>query len=58
MLRFFRDVIDDAKKLHFPSRKETYITTITIFVTVLLASLMISFADFVISKVIGIIFGL
>jgi preprotein translocase SecE subunit len=58
MLRFFRDVIDEVRKFNFPSKKETYITTITIFVTVILASLLISLADFVVSKIIAIIFGL
>jgi len=58
MLAFFRDVVEEVKKLNFPSKKETYITTITILVTITLVALVILFADFVISKVIGLIFGL
>jgi len=58
MLAFFRDVIEEVKKLNLPSKKETYITTITILVTIIAVSLVILFADFVISKVIGLIFGL
>lgn len=58
MLSFFRDVIDELKKLHFPSKKETYITTITILVTIAIVAFSILFADFVISKIIGLIFGL
>jgi preprotein translocase subunit SecE len=58
MLNFFRGVIEELKKLHFPSKKETYITTVTILVTIAVVSLAILFADFLISKIIGIIFGL
>lgn len=58
MISFFKEVGEEAKKLHIPSKKETYITTVTIIVTILLTSLAIIFADFVISKIIGIIFGL
>jgi preprotein translocase subunit SecE len=58
MLNFFRGVIEELKKLHFPSKKETYVTTVTILVTIAVVSLAILFADFLISKIIGIIFGL
>jgi len=58
MITFFRDVIEEVKKLHTPSKKETYITTITILVTITVVSLAILLSDFLISKVIGIIFGL
>ena len=57
-LSFFKDVIDELKKLQVPSKKETYITTVTILVTITVVSVMILFADFIISKIIGIIFGL
>jgi preprotein translocase SecE subunit len=58
MTTFVKDVIEELKKLHFPSKKETYITTVTILVTVIVVSLAILLSDFVISKIIGIIFGL
>ncbi|MES2961077.1 MAG: preprotein translocase subunit SecE [Pseudomonadota bacterium] len=58
MLNFFRSVIEELKKLHLPSKKETYVTTVTILVTITVVSLAILFADFLISKIIGIIFGL
>jgi preprotein translocase SecE subunit len=57
-INFFRDAVEEVKKLQIPSKKETYITTVTILVTITITSLAILFADFVISKVIGIIFGL
>jgi preprotein translocase SecE subunit len=58
MIAFFRDSVEEVKKLHVPSKKETYVTTITILVTIVVASLAILFADFLISKIIGLIFGL
>lgn len=57
-LSFFRGVIEEAKKLQFPSKKETYVTTATIIVTITVAALTFLFADFVISKIIKLIFGL
>ncbi len=57
-LNFTKDVIEELKKLHLPSAKETYITTATILVTIVVVSLFILSADFVIAKIIGLIFGL
>ncbi len=58
MIAFFKDVLEEVKKLSVPSKKETYITTLTILVAIVLVSLAMLFADFLISKIIGIIFGL
>lgn len=58
MIAFFKDVVGELKKLYVPSKKETYITTITVLITITIASLVILFADFIISKIIGLIFGL
>ena len=58
MLAFFRDVIEELKKLQIPSKKETYVTTITILVTIVVFSLAILFADFINAKITAIIFGL
>jgi preprotein translocase subunit SecE len=55
---FFRSVIEEAKKLQFPSKKETYVTTITIIVMITVVALTILFADFLIAKIIKLIFGL
>lgn len=57
-LTFFKDVIDELKKLHTPSKKENNMTTIIILLVVLVSSLVIMFADFLISKIIKILFGL
>jgi|LauGreSuBDMM15SN_2_FD.fasta_scaffold1079682_1 preprotein translocase SecE subunit len=58
MLGFFKDSIEELKKLHVPSKKEVYVTTATIFATIVVVSLLILFADFIIAKIIGLIFGL
>ena len=58
MLLFFKDVIAELKKLYTPSKKEVYITTITILVAVAVSAWVIMFADFLISKIIKILFGL
>ncbi|MFT5703348.1 MAG: preprotein translocase SecE subunit [Rickettsiales bacterium] len=58
MLLFFKDVIAELKKLQTPSKKEMYITTITILVAITISALLIMTADFLISKIIKILFGL
>ncbi|MBL6664352.1 MAG: preprotein translocase subunit SecE [Rickettsiales bacterium] len=58
MLKFFQGALEESKKLQFPTKKEVYITTATIVVTIIVVSLTITFADFIISKFIGLIFGL
>ncbi len=58
LLNYFKETADELKKLHTPSKKETYVTTVTIIVTIIIFSLVVLLADFVISKIIGLIFGL
>lgn len=58
MLKFFNEVIEESKKLEFPKKNEVYITTLTIIVAVIVSSLFILAADFVISKIVALIFGL
>jgi preprotein translocase subunit SecE len=58
LINFLKDVIEESKKLTFPTWKETYVTTITIFITIIIFALTIVLADFVISKIIRLIFGL
>jgi len=58
MIAFFKDVIEELKKLQIPSKKETYITVVTILIATLVSALVIMMADFVISKLIKILFGL
>ncbi len=58
LLNYFKDTADELKKLHTPSKKEVYVTTLTIIATIVVFSLVVLLADFVISKIIGLIFGL
>ncbi|NBX52460.1 MAG: preprotein translocase subunit SecE [Proteobacteria bacterium] len=58
MINFFKDVVEESKKLNFPQWKETYITSVTILITIIIFSLTILLADFLISKIIRLIFGL
>ncbi len=58
MLGFFKNSIEELKKLQIPSKKEVYVTTVIIAITIFLTSIVILFADFVIAKIIAVIFGL
>jgi preprotein translocase SecE subunit len=58
MILFLKSSIEELKKLQFPSKKETYVTTITILVTIIIFSLAILLADFLISEVIELILDL
>lgn len=58
VVSFVRDVIEEAKKLEFPKKKETYVVTIMILVVTILSSLAIVFADLFISTIIKFLFGI
>jgi preprotein translocase SecE subunit len=58
MISYFKETIAEFKKLALPSKKEVYITTGAIFVVVTIFAVMITFSDFVISKIMGLIFGI
>ncbi len=58
MISFLKDTVDELKKLHIPSKKETYVTTVTILITIAIVSLVVFLSDFIISELIGFILGL
>ena len=58
MLGFLRSVFDEMKRLQTPTKKETYVTVITILISITIAAIVITFADFIISKIVKILFGL
>lgn len=58
MINYLKDTVSELKKLSFPEKKEVYITTITITIVITIFALVIMFSDFVIAKIIGLIFGL
>jgi preprotein translocase SecE subunit len=58
MVNFFRSVFDELRKLQTPTKKETYITVVTILISITISALVIMFADFLISKIVKILFSL
>lgn len=57
-LKFFYEVKQEGKKIVWPTRKETLITTAMVFVMVLIFSLFFLLVDNVISWIIKLILGL
>ena len=59
-LEFFRQIKLEAKKVTWPSRKETTVSTISVFIMVLIAATFLYFSDQVIAYVVRLImsFGL
>ena len=57
-MEFVRNVKTEMKKVTWTSRQETTVSTIAVFVMVILASLFLFFADQIIAWVIHLILGL
>lgn len=59
-LAFFKQVRSEAKKITWPSRQETTVSTIAVFIMVTIAAIFLYFADQIIAVVIRFImsFGL
>ncbi len=58
MFQYFREVRAEMKKITWPTRQETTISTMAVFVMVLIASLFLYFADQVIAFLIRAIMSL
>lgn len=58
MIGYIKETIAELKKLALPAKKEVYITTGVIFIVVTVFALAITVSDFVISRLVGLIFGL
>ena len=56
-LEFFRQVRSEAKKVTWPSRQETTVSTIAVFIMVFIAAVFLYFSDQVIAVVIRFIMG-
>ena len=54
---FFREVRNELKKITWPSRKETTVSTIAVFIMVVLASIFLYFADQIIAFLMRLIMG-
>ena len=59
-LEFFRQVRSEAKKITWPSRQETTVSTIAVFIMVFIAAVFLYFSDQIIAVIIRFImsFGL
>jgi preprotein translocase subunit SecE len=57
-LEFFRQVKSEAQKVTWPTRQETTVSTIAVFVMVFVASLFLFFADQVLAFAVGLVLGL
>lgn len=56
--RYIKEVIEECKKLTFPKWKEVWTTSIYISIIVFMIAMAILLTDFVISRIIKVIFGL
>ena len=57
-LTFLREVRAEASRVTWPTRNETVITTIIVFIMVFLASIFFLLADQVLSWAVGVVLGL
>jgi preprotein translocase subunit SecE len=54
---FFQESWQELKKVHWPSRKETYAATLVVIVVVILISVYLAMVDFVLTKAIQAVIG-
>lgn len=54
---FFKQVKAEAKKITWPTRQETTVSTIAVFIMVLIASIFLYFADQVMAFAVRLIMG-
>ena len=56
-LQFMREVREEVSKVSWPSRRETIVTTIMVFIMAIAAAIFFMLADQVISKVVKLVLG-
>jgi preprotein translocase subunit SecE len=54
---FVQEAWQELKKVHWPSRKETYMATMVVIVVVLLISVYLAMVDFVLTKAVEAVIG-
>jgi preprotein translocase subunit SecE len=54
-VNFFGEVWAEVKKVHFPTRKETYAATIVVLVVTMLVAVFLGVVDFAVSHVVQVI---
>lgn len=52
---YFSEVTSEIKKTTFPSREQTFGSSVVVIVMVLFMSLFLALADFILAKVVGMI---
>jgi len=57
ILAFFQEAWQELKKVHWPSRKETYAATAVVIIVVVLVSIYLALVDVVLTKTIQAIVG-
>lgn len=57
-IEYFRQVKAEVKKITWPSRHETTVSTIAVFVMVFIASLFMYFADQIIAWLVGMVLSI
>lgn len=57
-VEFARQVKAEMKKVTWPSRKETTVSVIAVFIMVLISALFLFFADQVMSRLVGLVLDL
>jgi len=56
--QFIREVRQEVRKVTWPSRKETTITTIMVFVMVTLASIFLTGVDWIFAELVQVVLGI
>ncbi len=56
-LNFMREVREEVSKVSWPTRRETVITTVMVFIMAIAAAIFFMLADQVISKLVKIVLG-
>ena len=51
-VEFFKDAWQELRKVHWPSRQETYVTTLVVLVVVMLISIFLAVVDFGLTRAI------
>lgn len=58
LVSYFKSVAKESKNISFPTRQDVRITSIVVVFMIMILMIFISFADFLISKLIRILLGI
>ena len=58
LVRFIREVRNESRKITWPSRKETTVSSISVFIMVAIAAVFLYLADQVLAFIVRLIMGL